>query len=64
VVSESPRRYRVVFVGREGSVLEVSNQNPASYRFKGNEAYVRTRIEDSGGHRAWTQPVFLANRRR
>ena len=34
-------------------------QNPASYKFKGNEQYVRARIEDSGGRRAWTQPVFL-----
>lgn len=57
----SPKRYRVVFVGKEGRVLAVSNQNPASYTFKGNEGYVRARIEDSGGRRAWTQPVFLVN---
>jgi hypothetical protein len=62
VASGSPRRYRVVFVGKGGGVLAVSSQNPASYKFKGDEAYVRARVEDSGGHRAWTQPVFLANR--
>lgn len=61
-VPSSPRRYRVVFVGNEGRVLAVSNQNPARYTFKGNEGYVRARIEDSVGRRAWTQPVFLANR--
>jgi hypothetical protein len=60
--ASSPKRYRVVFVGKDGRVLAVSNQNPASYQFKGNEAYVRARIEDSGGRRAWTQPVFLAGR--
>jgi len=62
VATGSPRRFRVVFVGKDGGVLVVSNQNPASYKFKGTEAYVRARIEDSGGHRAWTQPVFLGSR--
>lgn len=57
------KRYRVVFLGKNGGVLAVSNQNPASYMFKGNEGYVRARIEDSGGRRAWTQPVFLVNSR-
>jgi len=57
--TSSPKRYRVVFIGKGGSVLAVSTQNPASYKFKGNEQYVRARIEDSGGRRAWTQPVFL-----
>ncbi len=62
VATGSPKRFRVVFVGKDGGVLAVSNQNPASYKFKGTEAYVRARIEDSGGRRAWTQPVFLARR--
>lgn len=62
IAPTSPKRYRVVFVGKEGRVLAVSNQNPASYIFKGNEGYVRARIEDSGGRRAWTQPVFIVNR--
>jgi len=62
VATGSPKRFRVVFVGKDGGVLAVSNQNPASYKFKGNEQYVRARIEDSGGRRAWTQPVFLSSR--
>ncbi len=62
VATGSPKRFRVVFVGKDGGVLAVSNQNPASYKFKGTEMYVRARIEDSGGRRAWTQPVFLASR--
>jgi hypothetical protein len=52
-------RYRVVFIGGGGRVLAVSNENPAQYKFSGNEGYVRARVEDSGGRRAWTQPVFL-----
>jgi hypothetical protein len=52
-------RYRVVFIGSGGRVLAVSNANPAQYKFSGDEGYVRARVEDSGGRRAWTQPVFL-----
>ena len=53
------RRHRTVFIGKDGRLLAVSHDNPAHYRFAGNEGYVRARIEDSGGFRAWTQPVFL-----
>jgi hypothetical protein len=61
--ADDPKRYQVVFVGRAGRTLAVSHDNPASYRFSGNETYVRARIEDSRGLRAWTQPVFIAERR-
>jgi hypothetical protein len=60
---DDPKRYQVVFIGREGRTLAVSRENPADYRFTGNEGYVRARIEDSGGLRAWTQPVFVEERR-
>ncbi len=58
VLPATSTRYRVVFIGKNGTVLATSNQNPASYSIKGTEGYVRARIEDSGGRRAWTQPVF------
>jgi hypothetical protein len=58
------KRYRVVFVGREGQVLHTSYENPASYSVAAGAGYVRARVEDSGGLRAWTQPVFLAEVRR
>lgn len=54
-----PRRYQVVFIGKEGRTLAVSHENPASYSFSGDDIYVRARIEDSGGRMAWTQPVFV-----
>ena len=60
---DDPKRYQVVFIGKEGRTLAVSRENPASYRFMGSEGYVRARIEDSGGLRAWTQPVFLETRK-
>ena len=56
---QAAKRYRVVFIGANGRELATSQQNPAQYTFNGNEGYVRARIEDSGGLRAWTQPVFV-----
>ena len=55
----SPRRVRVVFIGSEGRELAVSHDNPARYSFTGSEGYVRARVEDSNGLRAWTQPVLV-----
>jgi hypothetical protein len=52
------RRYRVIFIGEQGRVLSISSENPARYTFAGSERYVRARIEDSNGLRAWTQPMF------
>ncbi len=59
----SQTRYRVIFIGSGGRVLAVSNENPARYKFSGNEGYVRARVEDSNGRRAWTQPVFVTTKR-
>lgn len=53
------RRYRVVFIGEGGQVLATSYDNPARYPITGREGYVRARVEESNGQRAWTQPVFL-----
>lgn len=59
-VKDNPdTRQRVVFIGKGGRVLQTSFDKPARYNFKGDEGYVRARVEDSGGWRAWTQPVFL-----
>ena len=57
-----PRRFRVVFIGENGRVLAATQNNPARYAFVGDEGYVRARIEDSRGLRAWTQPVFVESR--
>ena len=52
------RRFRVIFIGDGGRVLSTAYDNPARYTLSGSESYVRARIEDSNGLRAWTQPVF------
>lgn len=52
-------RYRTSFIGKNGRVLMTANENPATYNFKGDEGYVRARVDDSNGLQAWTQPVFV-----
>jgi hypothetical protein len=42
--------------------LKVDESRSPSYRFKGNELYVRARVQDSDGGVAWTQPVFVRRR--
>lgn len=50
-------KYTTRFIGRGGVVLEESVSNPAVYRFRGGEGYVRARVTDSNGKVAWLQPV-------
>jgi hypothetical protein len=57
--SGSQTKYRIEFVGRNGRVLQDNTADSAIYMIKGDEGYVRTRITDSNGKRAWTQPVFV-----
>jgi hypothetical protein len=52
-------RYRIEFVGNGGRVLASTSGNRARYEVKGTEGYVRVRITDSNGRRAWTQPMML-----
>jgi hypothetical protein len=52
-------RYLVEFVGSGGRVLAKSTTHRGHYDITGSEGYVRVRISDSAGRRAWTQPVML-----
>lgn len=51
-------KYTTYFVGAGGQVLAKSGAMEAGYAFKGNEKYVRARVEASNGSVAWTQPVW------
>lgn len=51
-------KYRTQFIGSGGKILFESITNPAVYRFRGTEKYVRAKILESNGKMAWTQPVF------
>jgi len=55
-------RYHTFFIGRDGQVLKQDESFKPSYRFRGDELYVRVRVEASNGTMAWTQPVFLATK--
>jgi hypothetical protein len=52
-------KYRVQFIGRGGRVLSEVTSSPATYRFRGDEGYVRARVLESNGLMAWTQPVLV-----
>jgi predicted metal-dependent phosphoesterase TrpH len=60
-IAEQPAtsKYTVQFIGQWGKVLKEVTTNPATYTFKGDEAYVRAKVIESNGKFAWTQPVFL-----
>jgi hypothetical protein len=55
-------RFTTEFVGRGGRVLATVRGQEATYRVRGNEGYVRARVVDSNGRRAWTQAVFIGER--
>lgn len=49
---------RVEFIGPGGVVLAGvdASEDGATYRLRGEEAWVRVRVSDAAGARAWTQP--------
>jgi len=55
-------RFCIEFIGKGGRVLRQTDGSDASYQFTGDEGYVRVRVTDSNGQRAWTQPYFLFSR--
>jgi hypothetical protein len=57
VKTEPQSKYRIQFIGRQGSVLSESISSPATYTFKGDESYVRAKVIESNGKLAWIQPV-------
>jgi hypothetical protein len=52
-------RYRVLFIGSGGRVLQESTGTTATYAIRGDEGYVRAKVIDSNGRSAWGQPRFV-----
>jgi hypothetical protein len=52
-------RYRTLFIGSGGQVLQETPGTTATYAVRGNEQYVRAKVIDSNGRAAWLQPVFV-----
>jgi CubicO group peptidase (beta-lactamase class C family) len=62
-ISIKPRwdfKFTTEFIGKEGAVLKRTGLNPASYHLTGSETYVRAVVTNSGGEKAWIQPVFVS----
>ncbi len=55
-------KFRIQFIGALGKVLSEATTNWATYRFRGDEGYVRARVIESNGLMAWTQPVRVSAR--
>jgi predicted metal-dependent phosphoesterase TrpH len=53
-------KYRIQFIGKGGRLLQESLEPTATYEVQGSEGYVRARVLESNGRRAWLQPVMLA----
>jgi hypothetical protein len=52
-------KYTTRFIGAGGRELLVTGENPAVFELHDPEVYVRALVTDSGGWRAWVQPVFI-----
>jgi hypothetical protein len=57
VIPAADRRYRIEFIGNGGRILATIHGMSATYRIRGTEGYVRARVVDSSGRRAWMQPM-------
>jgi len=57
------RRFLIEFIGRDGRALSTAAGTSARYAIIGDEGYVRVRISDSNGRRAWTQPAIVGRAR-
>jgi hypothetical protein len=62
VKTEGTSKYRIRFIGRGGQVLHEATEPTATYRFTGDEGYVRAKVLESNGRVAWVQPVKVARK--
>ena len=60
--ARSDEKFVTAFIGMGGRILDRVVENPAEYRIRGDEGYVRAKITDSNGRIAWTQPVLVRPR--
>jgi hypothetical protein len=63
VAPAADRSYRIEFIGGGGRILASAHGRSARYRISGTEGYVRARVIDSSGRRAWLQPVMVGGAR-
>jgi hypothetical protein len=56
--AEYDRAYRTTIIGPGGETLETLDGPEARFRLSAGLPYVRARIDDSDGMRAWLQPMY------
>ena len=59
VKTDSWAKYRILFIGKGGRLLQESLESPATYSIRGDEGYVRAKVIESNGRVAWCQPIML-----
>lgn len=59
ITVESHNGDTIKFIGKNGDLLEKVVSSKTTYRIRGNEFYIRTKITNAEGKMAWTQPVFV-----
>lgn len=52
-------KYTTQFIGKDGKILKEDHNLKATYKFNGDEMYVRAKVICSSGDFAITQPVFV-----
>lgn len=52
------RKFTTQIVGANGEVLAAMQGREVNYRLQAGQKYARATVRDSGGDRAWVQPVF------
>lgn len=52
-------KYTTEFIADDGEIMKRTGDNPATFHLTRKVTYVRARISDSNGAKAWTQPVFV-----
>ena len=53
--------YTTQFIGRDGRILKTDTSSNPNYKIRGDELYVRTKINNTKGQVALTQAVFIGN---
>ena len=59
IKQHSVQLYNTTIIGKGGIVLDKQPGVDVSYKIRGNEGYIRARVDSSWGARAWIQPIFL-----
>ena len=59
IQQNSIQTYTTTIIGNDGVVLDTQAGLDVTYKIKGDEGYVRARVESSWGARSWIQPIFI-----